>query len=230
MERRLAGSQLELKLCRGLFRLRREIFVANRENDCKSSDQALVEIAGLLRKAEIARNAHYMIAASKDGVGRYIHAVVLVGSSVVAILTFANYKLLLPVIPSLTGRRLTLTVGVVASLVFILVVIEEYARWREIARLHNEAAKRLTTFIRTAAQLKDRSSLSSEEVASVRERYISLMEEMPSIPDRVFFRAKKEWLMKVEISRRLEKTPFASVRSIRKRLREDNEKNDTKES
>ena len=53
--------------------------MSNKDNNCKSSDQAHIEIAGLLRKAEIARNAHYMIASSKDRVERYIHAVVLVG-------------------------------------------------------------------------------------------------------------------------------------------------------
>lgn len=176
------------------------------------------EIEKLIRKAERSRHAHFMIFNSLDLRGRLLHTIILIGASSVAILTFANYKYFNVIIPSLTESVFTLMIGTLASLVFILSILEEFLRWKDIAREHEIAGKQLTTFIRDCdGTIKQ--TPSKEQIDLLRARYTQVNENNPSIPDKYFLKAKQAYLIKVCISQELDNNQFLNIRKFKKEKR-----------
>jgi hypothetical protein len=177
------------------------------------------EIEKLIRKAEKSRHAHFMISDSLNFKGRLLHTLILIGASTVAILTFANYKSFKIIIPILSENVFTFMIGALASLVFILSILEEFFRWKDIAREHEIAGKQLTTFIRDCDGTIKQSTHSKEQIDLLRSRYTQVNDNNPPIPDKYFLKAKQEYLIKVSISKELDDNPFLNVRKYKKEKR-----------
>ncbi|MCL6586940.1 MAG: hypothetical protein K6T72_10595, partial [Anoxybacillus sp.] len=62
------------------------------------------QIKKLRKKAELSRNAHFMIANRLKLYSNCLHSFVLIGSTVTAILTFANYDAFLPIFKNLNDK------------------------------------------------------------------------------------------------------------------------------
>lgn len=183
------------------------------------NESLLKELNKLIDKAEKTRAAHFLTASSLAIRGKVLHGSILIGSSIVAILTFADYRVFNPIASRLSQQTFTLFTGLLASLVFILSVLDEFIGWREDSRQHDSAGKVLTSFIRNANGIKQQKVITKEQVDIVRERYTLINEQTPSIPDRMFLKSKRQFLMKVSVSKELDNRPFESLRKIRRQLR-----------
>jgi len=179
-----------------------------------------LEIKKLINKAEKGRQAHFMIAYSLGIWAKLLHGVILIVSSIVAILTFADINAFVFVMPQMSADEFRLIVGILASIVFILAVLEEYASLKEKSKYHEDAGKKLTTFIRDSdALLQQTEPINKEQNHIVRTIYQNINETSPIIPDRIFLKAKRKFLIKVEISKSLDSNPHKSFRKIRKELK-----------
>ncbi|EAQ6061429.1 hypothetical protein AKL58_23960, partial [Salmonella enterica] len=118
------------------------------------SNNPIIQVKELKKKAEQNRQMHFSICKKANWINKSLHALVLVGSSATAVLTFAEYKTFLPWISNLTDGEYKLIIGVFAGLVFILTILEEYFRFGEKAASHETIGKQLTSFIRKASILE----------------------------------------------------------------------------
>ncbi|OOE04642.1 hypothetical protein BO219_04405 [Anoxybacillus kestanbolensis] len=168
-------------------------------------------IKKLRKKAELSRNAHFMIANRLKLYSNCLHSFVLIGSTVTAILTFANYDAFLPIFKNLNDKVYKLTIGLIASLVFIVTVIEEFLKLEKRASEHEGAGKQLTTFIRNADLIEKSTSINEGDILQLTQSYTTICENSPVIPDKVFFKAKKHLYEKIAISKELEINPFMNI-------------------
>ncbi|WP_409291136.1 hypothetical protein [Peribacillus sp. SCS-37] len=169
------------------------------------------EIKKLLRKSEVSREAHFMIANKLKFCSKVLHSIILIASSIVAILTFSSYESFTLLIPRLNEEAFKLGSGILASLTFILVVVEEYVDWGEASHKHENAGRQLTSLIREGGGLIKSESLSPAQVDSFRSKYIMLNESFPAIPNKFFLKSKQKNLTKIAISKELDKDPFLPI-------------------
>mgnify|MGYP001188782896 CR=1 FL=1 len=175
------------------------------------SNDLLHEIKRLKKKAEQNRQMHFSICRRSKIWNRIIHCLVLIGSSVTAILTFAEYEVFLPLFPTLTDNIYKLIIGVFAGFVFILTILEEYLRLGEKAASHETIGKQLTTFIRTASALEAQESITQDDLDKLVSEYSTIHDHAPIIPDRIFLREKQRLGIKIDISKKLDHTPHMSI-------------------
>lgn len=169
------------------------------------------ELKKLLKKSEVSREAHFMIANTLKFRSKALHSFILIASSIVAILTFSSYESFTLLIPGLNEEAFKLGAGILASLTFILAVMEEYVNWREASQKHEDAGRQLTSLIREGGGLIKSESLSPTNLESFRSKYIMLHESFPSIPNKFFLKSKQKNLMKIAISKELDTDPFLPI-------------------
>lgn len=184
-----------------------------------SKEHLYKEAEKLADKAEKSRQAHFVLSGKLSFRSKLLHSVILIGSSLVAIFTFANYKAFLPILPSLDQDVFTLFVGFLAIIVFILSVFEEFIRWRDMGLMHEDAGKKMTSLIRDAYAIRKNPDITEIDLKHLRTWYQSINETSPSIPDKVFLKAKQDYLKKLIISQKLDDNPFKSIKSIVKEMK-----------
>ncbi|SFF72555.1 hypothetical protein SAMN05216353_10710 [Halobacillus alkaliphilus] len=182
-------------------------------------EEHLNELEKLKGKAEKSRQANFSISLRNELKRDLLHYTILLLSSFVALLTFADFKIFLPLLPNIVEVEFKLFVGICASLVFFLTLTEEFMKWGEKSQQHDQTGKLLTSFIRDCDSLLKKDNVTDEEVKHVRARYILINETSPSIPDKVFLKSKREYLLKKEISKRLDKEPHKSIRAIKREIK-----------
>lgn len=169
------------------------------------------QIKELKRKAEVTRNAHFLLSSKYKLLNGWVHFFTLMSASVVAVLTFADFNVFLPVFPKLSPEDYKLWITGVASFVFLLTVAEEFLRLASKAAIHESPAKQLTTFIRTASAIQEYEVIKDEDIDRLTLQYTMICDSAPEIPDSIFYKAKQNLLRKIEISKALEKNPFMSI-------------------
>ncbi|CAM4167980.1 hypothetical protein BAMA_19270 [Bacillus manliponensis] len=165
----------------------------------------------ILRKSEVTRNAHYLLFNRYRILSNVLHAIILIGSSIVAILTFAKFTTFKPIFQKISEEGYTLFVGLFASLIFILTVIEEFGKLSDKASGHENTAKQLTSFIRNTDAIKKLPEISEEDIDKVTMQYNMINENALSLTDKAFYKAKQRLFIKIEISKELEKNPFLFI-------------------
>jgi hypothetical protein len=114
---------------------------------------------------------------------------------------------------SVTARVQT-WVGLLAALVFFLTLVELRTDWRQRARSHGDAARRL-------GELKGRfrsGTVSSETVQTeldLSSEYEQTMAALPAIPDRQFLGLKAKHRRKIEVSKLIDQHPGALLPYLR---------------
>lgn len=169
------------------------------------------QIKKLRKKAENSRNAYFMLSSRYRLYSNLLHFLMLLGSTIVAILTFANFDVFLPLIKSLTEPVYKVVIGLLASLVFIFTVIEEFLNLSKKASEYESAGKLLTSFIRYADSIEKRENVTGEDVDHLTLHYTLICETTPIIPDKYFLKAKRHLYRKIEISRALENNPYMNI-------------------
>ncbi|MED4912111.1 SLATT domain-containing protein [Brevibacillus centrosporus] len=175
------------------------------------SNNPIIQVKELKKKAEQNRQMHFSICKKANWINKSLHALVLVGSSATAVLTFAEYKTFLPWISNLTDGEYKLIIGVFAGLVFIITILEEYFRFGEKAASHETIGKQLTSFIRKASILETYEVISEDDIDKLTNEYNYIHENAPVIPDRTFLKEKQRLRIKIDISKKLEITPHMSI-------------------
>ncbi|WP_394542826.1 hypothetical protein C1N73_32885 (plasmid) [Priestia aryabhattai] len=177
-----------------------------------SQDPIKQQVKKLKKKAEQNRQMHFSISKTANVLNKILHAIALIGSSVTAILTFAEFKTFTPWLPWLTDGTYKLIIGLFAGLIFIITILEEYLGLGKKAAAHETIGKQLTTFIRKASTLETYETLTQDHMDKAVSDYSSINESAPIIPDRVFLREKQRLCIKIDVSKKLEQNPHMSVR------------------
>ncbi|MFS0596650.1 SLATT domain-containing protein [Peribacillus frigoritolerans] len=169
------------------------------------------QIVKLKRKANLSRNAHFMLAKRFNIYNGFLNFSILVGSTIIAILTFANYDTFIPILKYLTEDLYKLFVGIFASSIFILTVADYFLKLGRSSSQHEHTGKQLTTFIRHADAIANLKRATEDDVTRLTMQYAMINEAAPSIPNKFFIKAKKDLHERIEISKILEKHPFTNV-------------------
>lgn len=178
-------------------------------------EKQIERLRKLRDKSELLRNAHSLLCAKYKSSSKILHGLILVSSSIVAILTFADYDDFLVILNKLTDDIYKVVVGIMASIVFILTVLEEFLNLNSKASSHESAVKQLTTFIRSADALEKKKEIYNEDLEGLTTQYTMINENIPLIPDKTFFKAKQQLKRKIHISKTLDNKPFIPIWIIR---------------
>lgn len=177
------------------------------------------EIRKLLRKAEVCRQCHSHLYIKYSRLHKLLHGIVIIFSSLVAILTFADYNNFKIIISNLSKEYFNFSIGVFAFFVFLISLIEEYVNFQGIAQENSNSMDNFTNFIREASVYKNKDFVTNEEYKFILDKYKFINEVSPQIPDKVFIKSKKKLLEKIEISKMIDKYPMKSLREIKKILK-----------
>lgn len=168
-------------------------------------------INDFMRKSEILRNAHYMLSCKYRVMNNVLHFLTLVFASIVAILTFADVKDFAFIFPELSHDLLRIFLSSLASFVFLLTVIDEFLPLANKVTIHESSGKQFTAFIRELSVVKEKKTLTDEDIDNLKHQYIKICESTPSIPDRVFLKSKLKLFQKIAISKEIDNNPFMSI-------------------
>lgn len=169
------------------------------------------QIRKLRKKSESLRNAHGILYKKYSRASKVLHSLILISSSIVAILTFSDFNDFLVLFHNLEKNVYNLSVGLIASAVFILTVLEEFLTLNKRAASHESAVKQLTTFIRLADSIEKNEEVNGEDVDRITNQYTMINENMPLIPDSIFLKSKQKLQRKVYISKTLDNEPFVPL-------------------
>lgn len=180
----------------------------------ENKEKLTEEIWNLHRKADQTRSMHNSIKDSYSLWNKLVLGYVTVGSAIDAMLIFAAIQ-----------NEYQFYIGLTTASIFIVSLIPTTFSFESRILERSLAAKQWGEWIRNASNFcnTEISNLTLTE-ASERQRelvedYKKIMSDTPTIPDRLFNKLKQRHLQKIEISKALDKTPFESIREIRKQLR-----------
>lgn len=181
------------------------------QNNNEGKKEIIDQLKKLRKKSEINRQAYSIQYSRYAKIAKLLHAFILVSSCVTATLIFTDYTVFKPIVHNLTEDVYKLVNGGIATLVFVLTIIEESFKPGNIAKEYDVAIKRYTEFIRNINYVVNTKNADDKEVRKIIDKYNFICELSPQIPDRIFVKAKKKLLRKIEISKALDRDPFKCV-------------------
>ena len=177
------------------------------------------EIKKLNKKAEVNRACYSDLHKLYKLLDNLINIVVIISSAIVAILTFADIEYFRIIFKYINKESFTLLVGILASIIFIITLVQQYLNLSTKSDESEIAIKRITNFIRDTSSLKNEENIDEKKFNQILEDYKKINEENPVIPDYIFIRAKSKLNQKIQISRYIDKYPMKKIRHIKKELR-----------
>ena len=177
------------------------------------------EIKKLNKKAEVNRACYSDLHKLYKLLDNLINIVVIISSAIVAILTFADIEYFRIIFKYINQESFTLLVGILASIIFIITLVQQYLNLSTKSDESDIAIKRITNFIRDTSSLKNEENIDEKKFNQILEDYKKINEENPVIPDYIFIRAKSKLNQKIQISRYIDKYPMKKIRHIKKELR-----------
>ena len=177
------------------------------------------EIWNLHRKADQNRTMHGHIKGYYSIFSKIVLGYVSIGSAIVAMLIFADIE-----------DDTQFLIGIASASIFITGLIPTTFSFESKILERGVAVKLWGTWIRTASNFCNTEIDTLDEVTATKrandviERYKTIMNETPSIPDRKFNRLKQKHIQKIEISKALDKKPFSEIRTIKKSLKAKSDK------
>ena len=173
----------------------------------------------LNKKAEVNRACYSDLHKLYKLLDNLINIVVIISSAIVAILTFADIEYFRIIFKYINQESFTLLVGILASIIFIITLVQQYLNLSTKSDESEIAIKRITNFIRDTSSLKNEENIDEKKFNQILEDYKKINEENPVIPDYIFIRAKSKLNQKIQISRYIDKYPMKKIRHIKKELR-----------
>ena len=177
------------------------------------------EIKKLNKKAEVNRACYSDLHKLYKLLDNLINIVVIISSAIVAILTFADIEYFRIIFKYINQESFTLLVGILASIIFIITLVQQFLNLSTKSDESEIAIKRITNFIRDTSSLKNEENIDEKKFNQILEDYKKINEENPVIPDYIFIRAKSKLNQKIQISRYIDKYPMKKIRHIKKELR-----------
>ena len=114
------------------------------------------EIKKLNKKAEVNRACYSDLHKLYKLLDNLINIVVIISSAIVAILTFADIEYFRIIFKYINQESFTLLVGILASIIFIITLVQQYLNLSTKSDESEIAIKRITNFIRDTSSLKYR--------------------------------------------------------------------------
>ena len=177
------------------------------------------EIKKLNKKAEVNRACYSDLHKLYKLLDNLINIVVIISIAIVAILTFADIEYFRIIFKYINQESFTLLVGILASIIFIITLVQQYLNLSTKSDESEIAIKRITNFIRDTSSIKNEENIDEKKFNQILEDYKKINEENPVIPDYIFIRAKSKLNQKIQISRYIDKYPMKKIRHIKKELR-----------
>jgi len=177
------------------------------------------EVKKLLQKSEVMRQCHSNLYSINTMWHRIIRCLLIVLSSTVAILTFASYTTFTFIFSELNAEIFSFSVGLLASFVFILTLVEEFLNFHKNSIFRKEAVNRYTNFINYTSQYKNEDGITEEEFDKVLELYQEANNESPLIPDRIFLENKRRLKEKIAISKLIDSGCTKTIRQMKMDVR-----------
>ena len=177
------------------------------------------EIKKLNKKAEVNRACYSDLHKLYKLLDNLINIVVIISSAIVAILTFADIEYFRIIFKYINQESFTLLVGILASIIFIITLVQQYLNLSTKSDESEIAIKIIIYFIRDISSLKNEENIDEKKFNQILEDYKKINEENPVIPDYIFIRAKSKLNQKIQISRYIDKYPMKKIRHIKKELR-----------
>lgn len=178
------------------------------------------EIKKLEKKAEVNRACYSDLQKLYNVLDKLVNISVIITSAIVAILTFADVEYFRVIFKCISKENFTLFVGILASIVFIVTLIQQYLSLSTKSEGYEIAVKKYTNFIRDISSIKNEKNIEKEKYDSLLEKYKKINEENPIIPDYIFLRAKSKLHQKIQISKYIDKYPMKKIKDIKKELRD----------
>ncbi len=176
------------------------------------------EIKKLEKKAEVNRACYSDLHKLYNVLDKLVNILVIITSAIVAILTFADVEYFRVIFKSISKENFTLFVGILASIVFIVTLIQQYLSLSTKSEGYEIAVKKYTNFIRDISSIKNEKNIEKEKYNIILEEYKKINEENPVIPDYIFLRAKSKLHQKIQISKYIDKYPMKRIKDIKKEL------------
>jgi hypothetical protein len=171
------------------------------------------EIWNLHRKADQLRSMNNSIRENYSLWNKIILGYVTIGSAICAMLLFADIT-----------KECLFWIGIFTATIFIVSLVPTTFAFESKMLERSLSAKLWGEWIRSASNFcnTEINSLTYnhalEKQIELVEQYKKIMTDTPTIPDSKFNNLKQAHLQKIEISKALDKTPFKSIRAIKKEL------------
>jgi hypothetical protein len=191
------------------------VMVENRHGQ----EQLIQEVKSLRNKANMLATCHSILTDRYSRLHSILLSAMLFFSALIVGTTFLSAQFVQNTL-GIQPDTLRWIQGLAAIFNFIAGLLALQWDFAGKAAKHREAIRHYTSIVNHARYLLDSGEdITQETFKELRSEY-EHTEALPKLPDSEFLRLKQAHLRKVAVSRELEKTPHASIREIRKRLRE----------
>lgn len=181
-------------------------------DNCTSEKNKIIEqLKKIKKKSEICRQAYSLLHNFYAKFSGILHLLILIFSCFIATLTFADYSVFNPIFKNLTEGIYKLISGGVAGLIFSLIIVEESFKPGNLAKEYSSAVKLYTELIRNIHYAIETENIEDDEARKIIEKYNFISGIVPLIPDKIFKKAKKSLIIKIEISKLLDKNPYECI-------------------
>lgn len=175
------------------------------------------ELRDLKSKADLLASVHSKLTDNYNRAQVWISSVLLMISTLLVGMTFISESF----VQSTTGLdpdAWKWIIGITSMFNFAGILLLSQWRFQDKAASHREAVRFYFRIVnRIRALLDSDEIISREQVEEIRTEY-GRTNTLPKIPDASFLQLKQWHLQKIAVSRELDKKPFESIASIRKRL------------
>ena len=175
--------------------------------------------------ANFLRDVHSRMHQTLKGWGRAFHIAITIGAFFSAVLALADYSYLSR-FTGIKADNFGFILGVFVSLVFVLVILNEVFGFQKRAESHRKGIEELTGFMKKLDILVkvELANFPPDEILrrsrEIKEDYLNITSSLELIPHNCFLRLKRSHKQKVAISIALGKSPFKSIREIKKELKQ----------
>ncbi len=179
----------------------------------ESKNKIIEEVKDLCRKADQTRSIHNIMKDSLVLINKLFLLYITIGSAISAMLIFSSIS-----------TSYQVWIGIFSATIFIASLLPNTLGFDLKILERTTAVKSWGEWIRNAKTFCD-NDISEIDIVSLISRhgeliadYKKVMDDTPLIPDNKFNKYKQLHLKKIAISRALDKTPFKTIKKIKKEL------------
>lgn len=186
-------------------------------NKVPSSDQRLQELRSLKDKADLLASIHSKLSDDFYRAHNWLSSILLVISTLLVGMTFISEDFVYSSIGLSSGAQ-KWAIGITSILNFAGVLLLAEWRFQEKAATYQEAVRFYFGIVNKIRMTLDSGEkITEEKVQEIRNEY-GRTNALPKIPDSRFLKLKQWHLQKVAVSRELNKHPFESISSIKRKF------------
>lgn len=184
--------------------------------------EIILELKNLKRKTALMQACHGQMAEHLGTLESQSSIIVTLFAAFAIIATTAEARAILNFASEEDLRRVA---ALFSLIVFFATLLKLETRWGAKAASHTATLKAFTRFLRqldiTLKALDDKSDDELELLGTqLASEYSDICEISPDIPTRKFLKLKQKHVQNIGLSREIDKTPFLSLREMRKKIQQ----------